>query len=272
MFEPRSLCDSPVASLSQRRPSSLANTRLAQPSFLSGDEVLALSVASASRFIVQSGAELVNENEPSSAVYFLETGWACQYMATGDGRRQISSLLLPGDICNLDVLLFGQLNCSVRMLTSGSVLTVSRERIADLAAAHHGIARAVTWLGALENAILTRRTFCLGRLSALERMAHFLCELSVRLGFSDEEGETSFTMPLTQEQIADVLGLTPVHVNRMLLQLRTAGLLASTKRTVVISDVAALRRAGEFQPYYLHASAPLETSSAKRQLMACDLR
>ena len=232
---------------------SLADTRLAGLPYLSAEELNALAGCAASRRIVSAGSELAHEGDATESLTFLEVGWACQYTTTRDGRRQISALLLPGDVCNLDALPFGKLDGGVRMLTSGTMLSVPRDRVAALVATSAGIAQAFIWLGAVENAILSRRTLCLGRLSARERMAHLLCELAVRLGFNNDEGEVSFDMPLTQEQLADVLGLTAVHVNRTLLQLRRDGLLTSTKRVVGICDVAALRLAGEFQPGYLHA-------------------
>lgn len=245
-------CETLIARPPLRSAPSLANTRLASFTFLTTAELIALEDCTASRGSVKAGTELIQEGDAVENLYFLVEGWACQYTTVRDGRRQISALLLPGDICNLDALLFEQLDCGVRMLSAGTVLPVPREQVAALASTYSGIAQGFTWLGFIENAILARRTLCLGRLSARERVAHLLCELAVRLGFNQDEGEISFDMPLTQEHLADALGLTPVHVNRTLQQLRTEGLLASTKRIVAIFDVAALRRAGEFQPGYLH--------------------
>ena len=239
--------------LTAMRPApSLVATRLATLPFLSAEERTALEGCIATRRVVGTGTELTQEDEPPDSLYFLEEGWACQYNMTQHGHRQISAVLVSGDVCNLDALLFNRLDSGVRMLSAGTVLFVPRERVAKLAVAYPGVAQAFTWLAFVENAILSRRTLCLGRLSAQERLEHLLCELAVRLGLDNEEGEISFDMPLTQEQIADVLGLTPVHVNRTLLRLRQEGLLASTKRTIVICDVARLRSACGFHPSYLH--------------------
>jgi CRP-like cAMP-binding protein len=97
-----------------------------------------------------------------------------------------------------------------------------------------------TWLGLSENTILSRRTLCLGRLSARERLAHLLCELAVRLGHVASEGPVTFAMPLTQEHIADVLGLTPVHINRMVQEARRQEWIEWRARRVTIADPAAL--------------------------------
>lgn len=255
MFDPSS-CETLTGRTILRPSPSLGDTLLAALPFLSAEERTALKDCPASRRSFKAGADLVREGEAADSLYFLVEGWACQYITTRDGRRQISALLVPGDICDLDALLFDRLDCGVRMLTAGTVLAVPRERVAALATTCSGIAQGFTWFGSAENAILARRTLCLGRLSARERLAHLLCEVAVRLGFNDVEGEISFDMPLTQEHLGDVLGLTPVHVNRTMQQLRSDGLLASTTRTIAICDVAALRRAGEFQPDYLHMRGP----------------
>ena len=200
---------------------------------------------------MRAGEELVREAEPASTIHFLAEGWACRFKVTRNGHRQISTLLVANDVCNLDGLLFGRLDYGVRMLTAGKVWSLPRERALELAE-YPGIARSFTWLGFVENAMLAQWALCLGRQSARERVAHLFCELSVRVGSTDDEGVVSFDLPLTQEHIADVLGLTPVHVNRTLQQLRTEGLLTSTMRTIAIPDIAELRRVADFTPFYLH--------------------
>ena len=270
MFEISHPRDAPPGTSLSYCNACLAGTRLAGLPFLSSTERAAIAACAAARRDVRSGTELTNESETPGAIYFLESGWAGKYIETDDGRRQISALLLPGDVCNLDSVLFGRLDSGVSMLTAGTVLAVPRERIADLLASHSGSAFA--WLGAVENAILARRVFCLGRLSAEERMAHFLCELAVRLGLANNDAEPSFNLPLTQEQLGDVLGLTAVHVNRMLLQLRTRGLLASTWRLVEISDVPGLRKIGQFDPGYLHSPSSRASSVSAMEMATGDLQ
>lgn len=232
----------------------IASTRLANRDFLSDEEVVALDAAVAAPRALDAGASLAREGEPTDNLYILTTGWACRYKTTREGARQMPALLVPGDMCNLDSLMFGALNYGVRTrtLTPATVLTLPRERALALSTHHPGIARTFTWLALVENAILSQWALCLGRQSARERLAHLLCELSVRLGCAEGEAETSFDLPLTQEQIADVLGLTPVHVNRTLQQLRAEGLVTTDRHMITIRDVAELRRVGEFDPAYLH--------------------
>lgn len=101
----------------------------------------------------------------------------------------------------------------------------------------------------------------LGRKPAVERLAHLICELSVRLD-AQSGNESSFAIPLTQEHIGDALGLTSVHVNRTMQQLRGEGLIVTAERMVTLTDVAALRRIGGFDPGYLHIEAPAWALSA----------
>lgn len=248
-----------------RSASTAAGTCLATSKWLSADERRALADTGLLARGVRAGEELVCEGEPAGGLYFLSDGWACRFKLTWDGRRQISTLLAPDDICNLDALLFARLDYGIRMLTAGTILSLPRERALALVANHPGIARSFIWLGSVENAILAQWTLCLGRQSARERVAHLLCELAARLG-CQEDGWISFELPLTQEHLSDVLGLTPVHVNRTLQQLRSEGLLASTRRRVEVPDIAALRRVTNFSPAYLHiddAKVGSKSSSAR---------
>ena len=251
---------------SARIAPTVADTRLAASQFLSSEERRILGETGLLTRSVRAGKELVRETEPSANLYFLASGWACRFKITREGGRQISTLLAANDICNLDGLLFERLDYGVRMLTDGIVFALPREQALALAD-HPGIARSFTWLGFVENAILAQWALCLGRQSARERVAHLLCEASIRAGCTESEGEISFDLPLTQEHIADVLGLTAVHVNRTLHQLRAEGLLRSTTRTIIIPDIARLRRAADFKPAYLHIEdgqiGPVTSPSAR---------
>lgn len=230
----------------------IAGTRLANRDFLSEEELAALDAAVTASRMLDAGAALGREGEPTDSLYVLTTGWACRYKTTREGARQMPALLVPGDVCNLDNLMFGAANYGVRTLTPATVLTLPRERALALSTRHPGIARTFTWLALVENAILSQWALCLGRQSARARLAHLLCEMSVRLGCPEGESECRFDLPLTQEQIADVLGLTSVHVNRTIQQLRTERLVTTDRRMMTIRDVAELRKVGEFDPAYLH--------------------
>ncbi len=244
-----------------RHPSRLAGTRLWASRFLSRDEWDALEDAVVSTRSVNANTDLVREGARADTLFIVAEGWACRYTTTPEGARQLPALLVPGDVGNLDSLMFDRLDYGVRTLTQTTIVALPRDRALALAAQHPGIARTFTWLALVENVILSKWALSLGRRSAKERLAHLLCELSVRLD-AEDGNESSFAFPLTQEQVADALGLTSVHVNRTMQQLRNDGVIATSNRTVTLPDVARLRQIGGFDPRYLHIDPPAETQLA----------
>ena len=250
--------------ITTRYPSRLASTRLCVSRFLSREERHALEDAAVSTRSVGANTDLVREGERADTLFIVIEGWACRYMTTREGGRQLSALLVPGDVGNIDSLLFNRLDYGVRTLTQTTVIALPRDRALALAAQHPGIARTLTWLALVENAILGKWALSLGRRSAKERLAHLLCELSVRLD-AEDRNESSFAFPLTQEQIADALGLTPVHVNRTMQQLRNEGIVATANRTMTLPDVEGLRQIGGFDPRYLHVNPPIDAQFAPRE-------
>lgn len=232
---------------------SLADTRLARLGFVSPEERAALAGVPLAARSLGAGDGLIREGDAPGSLYFLATGWAYRYTTTRGGGRQISAMLVPGSVCNLDNLMFKRADFGVRSLTQAKVLALPRDRALSLAAEHPGVGRAFTWLALAENAILSQWAVGLGRRTAQQRLAHFLCEMNLRLG-----GDGSFELPLTQELIADALGLTSVHVNRTMQTLRTQSLIATNSRTVTILDDEGMRTLAEFDPSYLNQ---IETSA-----------
>jgi CRP-like cAMP-binding protein len=195
--------------------------------------------------------ELVHERSFPHYVYFQQEGWAQRFLTTREGARQIVTLLLPGGVCNLDNLMFERAGFGVRMLTKAVVLCLPREQAMDLVAQHSGIGRAFTSLALAENAVLTQWAVCLGRRSAEARFAHLLLEICLRTKTVDPAND-GFQLPLTQELLSEVLGLTPVHTNRVLQRLRGLGLVVSKGSWVRILDPDGLSRMAQFDPTYLH--------------------
>lgn len=116
------------------------------------------------------------------------------------------------------------------------------------------IARALWLAGLVDESALRAWTVSLGKRDAAERLAHLICELFVRLGIAGSDRTDGFDLPLTQEELGDALGLTPVHVNRVLRHLREAGLMSFKNRTVEIVDFPKLQKVAGFDPGYLHAA------------------
>jgi CRP-like cAMP-binding protein len=231
------------------RDYTLADTSLARLEFVSDEERAALAKVYLSQRSLDPGEGLIEEGGMPDNLYFLAEGWAYRYIMTGSGTRQIPTILVPGDVCNLDNFLFPRSDCGVRAATEAHVLALPRQRAMALASEHPGVGRAFTWLALGENAILTQWAVGLGRRSARQRLAHLLCELYVRVASSPAGGE--FELPLTQEMIADTLGLTPVHINRTMQKLRSGAMIAPAGRKVAILDIERLRELAEFDPSYL---------------------
>jgi CRP-like cAMP-binding protein len=201
---------------------------------------------------VSAGTDLLRQDAPTNALHILLGGWAARYKIMEDGSRFIPALAVPGDICDLDALRFDHLDYGVTMLSAGTVAVLPRQRAEALFATNPAIADAFWSLALAENSILTEWAASIGRRSASQRVAHLLCELLVRLTVVGKADGHSYDLPLTQEHIADVLGLTPVHVNRTLQSLRSTDLVTVQHRRVTIHDWAALSALCGFRSAYLH--------------------
>lgn len=229
----------------------LLGTRLAASPFLSSEERYVLEKSALPAKSIAINKDLLRQAEHVSHIEILIEGWACRYKITRDGRRQIVGLLIPGDVANIDSFMFTRPAYAVRTLCTTKTISIPRDDLSNLAEQHSGIAKTLAWLAMRENAILSEWILCLGRLSAKQRVAHLVCELGLRLSGLNET-ESCFELPLTQEQIADILGLTAVHVNRMIRQLRGEGLIDVKGRIIRISNMTALCRVAEFDADYLY--------------------
>lgn len=216
------------------------------------EERLAVQAVARPAQSLRANADLFREGDEPNQLHVLVDGWACRYKTTREGCRQIVALILPGDVADLDTLMFGRSDFGVRTFTPATFVPIPCDDALALVSHHAGIARVMTRLALIENAILSQWALCLGRMSARERLAHLLCELGERLFPDGARDGMSFDMPLTQEQIADTIGLTSVHVNRTLQLLREEGLVETQSRTASLPDVARLRDLAGFDGAYLH--------------------
>lgn len=240
----------------------LASTRLWLSSELTAQERAVLERALSGVRTLEAGHTVVREGDRADSLHLLLDGWACRYKLASDGARQIPALLTPGDFCDLDALLFERLDYGITTLTSCTIAVLPREDVRRITAEHPGIAAALWWLMAVENSILSEWTLCLGRRSALQHLGHLLCELLVRLSAAGRVQENGYKLPLTQEQLGDVLGLTSVHVNRTLQTLRNDGLISLHQGRLTILDWPALKALSDFRPGYLHPEGMRRLSEA----------
>ena len=186
----------------------------------------------------------------------LLSGFAFRHKHAGNGGRQILSFHMKGDLVDLQNSLLGIADHNVQMLTSGEVAMIPVDAIRDLAFRHPDVGMAMWFETLVEGAIFREWVLNVGRRDARTRIAHLLCEFALRLEFADLGKQTAYELPITQEQLADAVALTSVHVNRTLMKLEQDGLITRTKRVIAIVDWKALVKVADFEPRYLHLEQP----------------
>lgn len=182
----------------------------------------------------------------------LLSGFAFRHKVVGNGSRQIFSIHMPGDLVDLQNSLLGRADHGVQMLTDGEVALIPMDAIRKIAFARPHVGMAMWYETLVEGSIFREWIANIGRRAADVRIAHLLCEFAMRLEANGLGNQLGFTLPMTQEQIADATSLTSVHVNRTLKLLEAKGLIARDKRSVTIPDWRKLVDAGDFDPAYLH--------------------
>lgn len=189
-------------------------------------------------------------------VHVLEDGFACRYRDLSDGRRQILALLIPGDIVDLRQFVLGGRQPPVAALSPLSVRAIPNASLFKLLETSPRTTRALWSTTLVEESIAREWLVSIGKRSAIERVAHLLCEIYLRLAAVGRTDGSRFPLPLTQSELADALGLSTVHVNRTLQELRKSGLIAFQSGTVELFDFEALAKLALFSPAYLHLREP----------------
>ncbi|WP_066793954.1 Crp/Fnr family transcriptional regulator [Sphingomonas soli] len=182
----------------------------------------------------------------------LLDGLMCRYKDMSDGQRQITEIHVPGDFADLHSFTLKHLDHNIMTLTPCTIARAPHERIRKLCEDFPRVARILWFSTNLDACIHREWEVSLGRRNALERTAHLLCELHVRLGLVGLADDTGYALALTQAELAECLGLTSVHVNRVLRELREAGLVEFRNGRVVLLNLAGLRRVAEFDPAFLY--------------------
>jgi len=204
---------------------------------------------------VPAGTLLVSEGNVVSQCCMLVEGYACRHKTSAEGKRQIVSFHVAGDILDIQHLMLERADHNVETVTAAQVAWVATEKLKTLALERPNIGEAL-WRDALIDASVFREwVLNVGRRDAKTRIAHMLCEFGARAIAAGVATADQILLPLTQEQIADATGLTAVHVNRMLRYLREAGALSVVPRGVCIEDFELLKSISSFDPTYLHAAA-----------------
>ena len=217
--------------------------------------------------------DIVCEGDAPGEIHLILSGWACRSKHLEDGRGAILAFLLPGDLCALDSLLLRPLDHSVSALTAVSVAGIPRTQFDDLMLHHARIAQALWGQMLIDAAIQREWTLNLSQRTAYERLCHLLCELFLRLRTVGLTQGPSCELPITQAKLAEATGLTLVHLNRMLQDLRAANLVVLKSKTLTIPNLEALMSAALFNPAYLHLGrAETSASAAAVPLLNSDER
>ncbi|WP_043342394.1 Crp/Fnr family transcriptional regulator [Belnapia moabensis] len=196
--------------------------------------------------------DIVREGEHSPDIHVVISGLACRYKILQDGRRQIMAFLVVGDPCDSEIFILKEMDHSIGTLIPSVIASIPGDTMKDLLLNRPGIALAFWWNTLQDEGVLRERIIDEGRRDAYSRIAFMIYEILLRLravGVMDDE---SFDFPITQTDLADATGLTPVHVNRMLQRLREEKLIAIEGKRWTVLDPAGLRKAAQFEANYLH--------------------
>jgi len=219
---------------------------------LSAEEERAIRSAVAEIRTFDSDKTIIRADVELNSSMLLVDGFMCRYKDLRDGSRQITELHVAGDYADLHSFTLKRLDHNVLTLTPRRVAIVPHEALERITERHPHLTRVYWFATNMDAAIHREWALSLGRRSAIARVAHVFCELQVRLalvGLADEDG---YALPLTQTDLAECLGLTAVHVNRTLKELREQELVSFRDGRVQLHDLAALRRLAEFDAGYLY--------------------
>ena len=220
---------------------------------LPAEDKLLLDAAIGQPRSIPADRDLIHEGDTPRDVRLIVEGFACRYKLLKDGSRQIVAFLVPGDFCDLHVFILKAMDHSISTLSPAQVVDIPRGRVLELTE-RPAIGRALWWVTLVDEAVLREWLLNNGQREAEERIAHLLCELHSRLKIVGLADGGKFSLPITQAEIGDSLGLSAIHVNRSLQVLRAQDLISLRYRELVIHDPDRLRAFAGFTPNYLHLS------------------
>lgn len=219
---------------------------------LSDADRVALHAVTKRRRQVGAREAIIHEGEPHGPMRVILDGWACRYRQFKDGRKQVTAILLPGDLCDTHVNVLRAMDHSIGTLTPVTLAEIPRDRLDTLVGYHPQIAQALWWEMLAAASIQREWMVNVARREGVERLGHLFCELFHRLRAVGLTRDGGYGLPLRQSDLADASGLTDVYVNRCLQALRARDLIALRSRWLAILDLPALQCASRFSLGYLH--------------------
>ena len=224
---------------------------------LSADERRMLEEAPSRIDIYEPHQDIVVEGDTPTESCLMVEGFACRYKLLPDGTRQILSLQIPGDFCDLHSFLLKKMDHGIAAVSRCRIAKVPHHKIHHITEHLPRLTRAFWWDVAIDGAIFREWMVGMGRRSSHQRMAHLLCELLLRLKSIGLADDNSYELPPTQADLADALGISTVHVNRVLQELRSEGLITLKEKRLTILDFEKLKQAAGFTPGYLHLTGAI---------------
>ena len=214
-------------------------------------EVAALAALTASPRSFSARHDLIREGDRPGPVFVILDGWACRYKILPNGSRQILAYMMPGDCCDLNIGLLAEMDHNIQTISPAVVATIERVDMDAIMDTHRGVAKAMYLAQLVDEGTMRAWITSMGRRTSVERVAHLMCELYLRarnIGLTSEP----LALPLSQLLLADSLGMTPVHLNRVLKELRLTGAMTLMRGSLVIADPIKLVQIAGFDENYLH--------------------
>ena len=191
--------------------------------------------------------DLIRDGDPPGPLFIMIEGWACRYKLLPEGTRQITAFLMPGDCCDLYASLLVEMDHSIMTLTPARVAAVPRHAFEAEILRRPALLRALWHMQLVDEGTLRAWIVSMGRRDSVRRVAHLMCELYVRARSIGLVTDQHFELPLTQTVLGDALGLTPVHVNRVLRRLRLENVMELRAGALMISDITKLAATAGFR-------------------------
>ncbi|SFU95356.1 Crp/Fnr family transcriptional regulator [Halomonas korlensis] len=219
---------------------------------LSDEEKAALNNAAQESISFEKGEDIIVEGEKPDHIHLIEEGWACRYKLLERGDQHTMAFLLPGDMCDIHITILDEMDHSIRALTPVKLTRISAQEMNSIFENFPRLTRALFWSTLVDEAILREWLVSAGSRIADARLAHVFCELLLRSRAAGLTRDNSFELPLTQEALGEAMGLTNVHINRVVQQMRKDGLLEFEKKRLIICDWEKMKAFSGFKPNYLH--------------------
>lgn len=208
------------------------------------------SISSVTSF--RAGEDISPEGGRPTHVRMMLSGWARRYKTLSTGHQHTMAFLIPGDLCDVHITLLDVMDHSIGALSTCRVGNIHRDALARLIYQDGPLGRALSWATLVDEAILREWLVNLGGRQSANRLSHLLCEMYLRAKAVGLVTDASFYFPLTQGEVGEALGISGVHANRTIQDLRARGWISFSSDTVTIHEFQALAKFADFDPGYLH--------------------